>query len=114
MTLAATAFPILPGKTDDWRRFMGELNGARRQEYEASRKALGIHERTFFQPTPMGDMVIVTLEGDDPGGAFARFANSTDPFSTWFLAKVKELHGFDLAQVASGPMPELAVDSASK
>ena len=56
MTLGATAFPILPGKTDDWRRFIGELNGARRQEYEASRKALGIHERTFFQPTPMGDM----------------------------------------------------------
>jgi LmbE family N-acetylglucosaminyl deacetylase len=113
MTLGAAAFPILPGKTDDWRKFIGELNGARRQEYEASRKALGIHERTFLQPTPMGDMVIVTLEGEDPGGAFARLAASTDPFSTWFLAKVKEIHGFDLADVASGPMPALVVDSAS-
>jgi len=41
MTLGAAAFPILPGKTDDWRKFIGELNGARRQEYEASRKASG-------------------------------------------------------------------------
>jgi hypothetical protein len=112
MALMASAFPILPGKTDDWRRFMGELNGARRSEYVASRKALGVHERSFFQPSPMGDFVIVTLEGDDPGRAFAKFAASTDPFSTWFLAQVKELHGFELAEVLQGPMPELAVDSA--
>jgi len=112
MALMASTFPILPGKTDDWRRFIAELKGARRSEYEASRKALGIHERTFFQPTPMGDFVIVTLEGDNPGPAFAKFAASTDPFSAWFLAQVKELHGFELADVLQGPMPELAVDSA--
>jgi hypothetical protein len=112
MALTASAFPILPGKTDDWRRFIGELNGARRSEYVASRKALGVHERSFFQPSPMGDFVIVTLEGDDPGPAFAKFAASTDPFSTWFLAQVKELHGIDLAQVLQGPLPELVVDSA--
>jgi len=113
MALMASTFPILPGKTDDWHRFIGELNGARRAEFEASRKALGVRERTFFQPTPMGDFVVVTLEGDDPGASFARFAVSTDPFSTWFLAKVKELHGFDLAHVLQGPMPEQVVDSGS-
>jgi LmbE family N-acetylglucosaminyl deacetylase len=112
MALMASTFPILPGKTDDWRRFIAELKGARRSEYEASRKALGVHERSFFQPTPMGDFVIVTLEGDNPGAAFAKFASSTDPFSAWFLAQVKELHGFELADVLRGPMPELAVDSA--
>ena len=113
MALMASTFPILPGKTDAWRRFIGELNGARRAEYEASRKALGVRERSFLQPTPMGDFVIVTLEGDEPGAAFAKFAAATDPFSSWFLAQVKELHGFDLADVFKGPMPELAVDSAS-
>ncbi len=112
MTLVASAFPILPGKTDDWRRFTGELNGARRQEYEASRKGLGVRERSFLQPTPMGDLVIVTLEGDDPAGAFARFAASTDAFAIWFLQQVKQIHGIDLGQVASGPVPELVVDSA--
>ena len=113
MTLGAAAFPILPGKTDDWRKFIGELNGSRRAEYEANRKALGVRERAFFQPTPMGDMVVLTLEGDDPGGAFVKLAQMTDPFSTWFRAQVKEVHGFDLADVAAGPMPALAVDSAS-
>ncbi|HEY1167726.1 MAG TPA: hypothetical protein VGE81_01915 [Candidatus Limnocylindrales bacterium] len=113
MAVMAVAFPIAPGKTADWRRFVGELNGARRAEYVASRKALGIRERTFLQPTPMGDLVIVTLEGDNPAQSFRRFVSMTDPFTLWFLAQANELHGIDLTQAASGPMPELAVDSAA-
>jgi hypothetical protein len=112
MALGAAAFPILPGKTDDWRKFIAELNGSRREAFQANRKALGIHERTFFQPTPTGDFVVLTLEGDDPAAAFVKFAHGTDEFSTWFLAQVKDLHGFDLADVASGPMPMLVLDSA--
>ena len=112
MALMAVVFPIAPGKTDDWRRFIGELNGARHADYVASRKAMGVRERAFLQPTPMGDMVIVTLEGDSPGEAFGRFVTSSDPFARWFIGKVNELHGIDIAQAASGPMPELVVDSA--
>jgi hypothetical protein len=112
MALMAVAFPIPAGKLEDWRRFVGELSGARRAEYVASRKGLGLHERAFLQPTPMGDLVIVTLEGDAPAAAFGRFVNSTDPFTLWFLEQTKEIHGIDLKQAASGPMPELALDSA--
>jgi len=32
-----------------------------------SRRRAGVHERAFLHPTPMGDLVIVTLEGDNPG-----------------------------------------------
>ena len=108
----AVAFPIAPGKTEDWKRFIAELNGARRAEFVASRKGLGVRERTFLQPTPMGDLVIVTLEGDNPGQAFGRFVNSTDPFTLWFLERAKAVHGIDLKQAALGPSPELVVDSA--
>jgi hypothetical protein len=113
MALMAAAFPIAPGKTADWRRFVGELNGAWRNEYVASRKALGLRERTFFQPTPMGDLVVVTLEGDDPGSAFARLTANTDAFTRWFLEQVQDVHGVDLKQVASGPMPELVGDTGA-
>jgi len=112
MALSAATFPILPGKTEEWQRWMSELNGARRREFVASRQTIGVHERTFLQHTPMGDFVVVTFEGDDAAGAMARFANRTDAFTTWFLAKAKEIHGFDLAAVAAGPMPQLVVDSA--
>jgi hypothetical protein len=73
---------------------------------------LGVHERTFLQSTPMGDLVIVTLEGDSPGEAFGRFVTSTDPFARWFIEKANEVHGIDIAQASSGLMPELVVDSA--
>jgi hypothetical protein len=114
MALGAAAFPILPGKTDEWRTFIGELNGSRRAEYEANRKSVGVRERAYYQPTPMGDLVILTLEGDDPAGAFSRLAAMTDPFSTWFFEQVQNVHGFDIRDVAAGPMPQLVVDSASK
>ena len=113
MALMAVAFPIAPGKIDDWRKFIAELNGARRAEFLASRKGMGVRERTFLQPTPMGDLVVVTLEGDDPGTAFGKFVNSTDPFTKWFLEQVKDVHGVDLKHAASGPMPQQVIDSAA-
>ena len=101
MALMAVAFPIAPGKTEDWKRFIAELNGARRADFVASRKGIGARERTFLQPTPMGDLVVVTLEGDDPAQAFGKFVSSKDPFTLWFLEQVKSIHGVDL----SVPMP---------
>lgn len=111
MPLMAVAFPILPGKTAAWRRWMDELNGPRRAEFEASRREAGIHERTFLQPTPMGDLVIVTVEGDDPGHAFGTMMNAKDAFTTWFIERAKEIHGLDPSAVTSGPPSELVVDS---
>jgi hypothetical protein len=111
MALMAVAFPIAPGKTADWKKFIGELNGAKRADFVASRKSLGVRERTFLQPTPMGDLVVVTLEGDNPAQAFGKFVSGTDPFTKWFLDQVKDVNGIDLTQQA-GPMPELVIDSA--
>jgi hypothetical protein len=111
MAMFAIAFPILPGKTPQWREFIGELNGARKAEFEANRRELGVRERTFFQPTPMGDFVVVTLEGDDPGAAFGKFAQGDDDFTNWFKAQVQEVHGVDLAAPPPGPMPEQVIDS---
>ena len=111
MSLIAMAVPILPGKTDQWRRFVEELNGSRRNEYQESRRKLGVHERSFLQSTPQGDLVVVTLEGTDPEASFRRFAEGTDGFTRWFLQQVNEIHGIDLAQVMQGPSPQLVVDS---
>jgi len=112
MALFAVAIPIAPGKTEAWRQFVAELNGARRAEYKASRDRLGVQERTFLQQTPQGDLVIVTLEGADPAGAMAAFGQGTDPFTEWFVAQVKDVHGgFDLRAPLPGPPSQLVVDS---
>jgi len=112
MPLMAVAFPILPGKTAEWRTWMEELNGSRRQEFVDSRKRAGVHERTFLQPTPTGDLVIVTLEGDDPEHAFGKMMGAKDAFTTWFLERVKAVHGVDLTVPMTGSPSELVIDTA--
>jgi hypothetical protein len=111
MAILAMAFPILPGKTEQWQKFASEIKGARRADFAASRKRLGVHERTFLQKTPMGDLVLVTLEGSDPGSALQKFSTGTDEFTKWFVAQVSALHGVDLTKPPPGPMPELVIDS---
>lgn len=109
--LFAMAVPILPGKTADWEKFSNELKTTRHAQFCESRNKLNVHERTFLQKTPMGDFVIVTLEGEDPASAFANFASGNDDFTNWFTEQVKALHGFDLGAPPPGPMPELVLDS---
>ena len=111
MPLMAVAFPILPGKTDEWRAWVAEMNGAHREEFVASRRRAGVHERTFLQSTPMGDLVIVTLEGDDPGHAFAKIMSADDAFTTWFAARGAAVHGIDPRTPVTGSLSELVVDS---
>ena len=114
MALVSFVGPILPGKTEQWRQFMSEIQGPRFNDFKASRERYGVHERTFLQPTPMGDMVIVTLEGNDPMGAFQKMANDQDPFTRWFVQQVMEIHGFDLTKGLPGEPPQLVIDSQDR
>jgi len=109
--LMAVAFPILPGKTPEWRAWQAELKGPRYQEFVESRQRAGVHERTFLQPTPMGDLVIVTLEGDDPEHAFGRMMSANDAFTAWFIEMGKAIHGLDPSVLTNGSPSELVVDS---
>ncbi len=111
MPLMAVAFPILPGKTPEWRSWMEELNGPRQHEFAESRRKAGVHERTFLQHTPMGDLVIVTLKGDDPAASFGRMVSGTDPFTKWFIERAQAVHGIDLAKPMTSAPSELVVDS---
>ena len=110
MSVMAMAFPILPGKTAAWRSWMDELNGPRHEGFVTSRAKAGVRERTFLQQTPTGVLVIVTLEGDDPAHSFSRMMRDTDPFTTWFLGRVGEIHGVDLSAPMDGISSELLVD----
>jgi hypothetical protein len=111
MPMIAVAFPILPGKTAEWRAWMDEVNGPRRAEFDASREAAGVHERTFLQQSPMGDLVLVTLEGDDPGRAFGKMMSAYDAFTRWFTERAQAIHGVDLTVRPTGEPSELVVDT---
>jgi hypothetical protein len=109
--LMAVAFPIVPGKTAEWHTFIGELNGPRHKEFADARRRAGVRERTYLQATPMGDLVIVTLEGDDPARSFGQLMAAKDEFTTWFLERVKAIHGVDLTAPMTEAPSRLVVDS---
>jgi hypothetical protein len=99
--------PILPGQEETDRRFMAELRGPRRAEYEAAWRRLGIRaDRAWHQPTPQGTVAVVYLEADDLGRAFAGIATSDDPFLVWWRAQILAVHGLDFSQPLPGPPNE--------
>jgi hypothetical protein len=84
--------PLQPGKTDAARKFAQEAYATRKAEMADSRSAIGLsREMVFLNQTPMGDMVVVYLEGADPVGANAQFAASQKPFDRWFKDRCKEI-----------------------
>ena len=111
MASFASAFPILPGKTQQWKSFSQEMVGPRRREYEAARKRLGVtREVAYLQQTPQGDMVVVYIEAQNIPRVFEGFGISQEPFDVWFRQQVKDIHGLDFSQPLPGPLPEAIVD----
>jgi len=111
MSLLVFAVPILPGRMDRFQAFVRELAGPRKADFAASRRRHGVHERSFHQQTPEGDLVIATLEGRDPALALKGFGEDDDAFAHWFKAEVMAIHGVDLTAPPIAPLPDLVSDS---
>ena len=111
--MAKTTFaaPILPGKTDDWKSAIAEINGARKEAYLEARRGLGItKEVVCLQQTPHGDYVVVYVEAPDVSGILEKMIAATDPFHMWFKeAILKECHGMD-GNSALPPTNQTSID----
>lgn len=87
MPAVAFALPILPGQEETLRNMSEEVlvSGPLRDSYEQSRRNLGItREIAWLQPTPIGDMMIVYWESDDPQYVLREIAASQDEFDSRF------------------------------
>lgn len=102
--------PILPGKAEAWRRFMQEIGGAGRQEYEASRRRLGIRaERVWISETRWRTIGIMLIEGEALEQALVALAHSDQPFERWFREQLLGLQGLDLTRPNPAFLPDLAL-----
>ena len=99
MASFAAAMPILPGQTEAIQRMRDEALGPRRSDYEESRRRLGItREMAWVQHTPMGDMVIIYWEAENPQRILEQMAQSQDQFDEWFRQFIQSTHGVDITQ----------------
>jgi hypothetical protein len=96
MTVYCFTQAIQPGKREEARAIFEEIQRGRRDEYEASRKRLGIRrEKVWFQSSPEREMAVVYWEGDDPRASLERFASSEDPFDEWLRERGREVYHFE-------------------
>jgi hypothetical protein len=104
MPLFAFVAPIEPNKTTEFRQFIADLNGPRKEEYETSRKNAGFHqEAMFLQKTTKGDMVVLVQDAPNQEVALDALRNMTDSFHHWYFQQLKDLNGID---IAGAPMPQ--------
>lgn len=97
----AFAVPVVAGKEDLDRQVLQEMEGPRREEYEAALREAGMTRQAIWhQQTPAGTVAVVLVEGDDPVAAVAAFGASDAPFNRWFREQMEEVHGIDISQGA--------------
>ena len=108
------ALPILPGKSEQARRFLHELEHQRKAQYAASERKLNIPEEVWaLQQLPSGEAYVVYFKGQDIAQAFQTFAQSRDEFDVWFKQQLKETSGLDLnTPPAAAPSEVLSVYTA--
>jgi hypothetical protein len=110
MASFAMALPILPGQAEGMERMRDEALGPRRSEYEESRRQMGItKEMAWVQQTPLGEIVLVYWEAEDPQRALKQMAESQDQFDAWFRQFIQNVHGVDMAAGAP-PSSKLVFD----
>lgn len=114
MTGMALAAPVLPGKVDAWKDWSRELEAEPwHSDYIAMMKKSGVSRiRVWLQENPENAVAIIIYEGETPEGFLREIGISQESFAVWFREKVKDLHGFDLAE-PGGPPAELVNDFQS-
>ncbi|MDP8950714.1 MAG: hypothetical protein M3N18_00440 [Actinomycetota bacterium] len=81
----AFTLPILPGQDHVVRRIGEAVSGEFREEYEASRRTLGIsEEKVWVQRTPIGQALVVYWQTEDPQRTLRQIADSQDEFIARF------------------------------
>lgn len=100
--------PIMPGKTDDAKDFMRELEQERKSDYGQSERRIGISKEAWYLAhTPGGDQFVAYMESSDFARALSLFSESRDEFDVWFKQRLADSTGLDLNSPPDGPLPEL-------
>ena len=107
--------PVQPGKSDNAREFMDELEQSRMAEYAASEERIGITKEVWFLAgTPGGDTLVAYIESDDFGEALTRFSGSQNDFDLWFKQRLADSAGIDLNSPPEMTLPELLSSYSSE
>ena len=108
MNQICLVIPITPGKSEDARDFMRELEHERKAAYDQSERRIGITKEVWYLASaPGGDQFVAYMETPDFGKALSLFSASRDEFDMWFKRRLADSTGLDLNNPPSMQLPEL-------
>jgi hypothetical protein len=114
MDQVCLVLPILPGKADAAREFQRELDGPRKEEYDASERRIGITKEVWYvAPTTSGDEFVAYMESADFTKALSMFVQSRDGFDLWFKERLADATGVDLNDPPEMKLPDLVSSYAT-
>jgi hypothetical protein len=100
--------PVQPGRSNDAREFMQELEASRKAQYARSEERIGITKEVWFLAgVGGGDAMVAYMETNDFANALGLFSQSQDEFDMWFKRRLAEATGVDLNEPPEMTLPEL-------
>ena len=89
--------PVLAGRADAARDFLGRLDGDSRADYQRSEQRLGISKEVWFLASGPRDVSLVAyIEAAGFAHSLRAFAASRDGFDVWFKHQLLHVSGVDL------------------
>lgn len=97
-----------PGTQERWRRLCQEVAELRRDQFAASCRRAGITlvQVRLLQPLH-GELLLLTVQAQEPHRAVEALTNSECPFDHWLLGQLQVLLGWDVQEMLAGPPDDL-------
>src|SRR3954452_10229011 len=100
--------PVQPGRANDAREFMRELEASRKDQYAQSEERIGITKEVWFlSEFAGGETLVAYMETADFTNALALFSQSSDEFDMWFKRRLEDSTGVDLNHPPAMALPEV-------
>ncbi len=89
--------PLKSGKLEEYKAFVVEILGPRKEEYFDLLKRYGLRTaKVYYHKLGDKEFVIVFHDAEDDAlDRLANFANSDHPHDQWFFAQLTKLHDFE-------------------
>ncbi len=109
--MSVIVVPLKADKVEEWKNWMDECLGPRREEFEDMHERMGItSRRVWLARSPQGPMAIVVVDGPGADDLPRKLAESQEPFDKWFRDHVAEYYGGDFSEIAEMNPSEMVMD----
>ena len=103
--------PILPGRVEEWRRFIQEMADERGEVHAESRCRMSIDaEHIWIHETTDSAIAILVIETDRPNQMLDLIKTSEWPFDSWFRQQLLAHMGVDVGISIHRYLPELVFE----